>query len=339
MNIETLVETIVGFVREHQAWAAPVTFLVAFGESVAFLSLVWPGTAILVGVSALLAASGVSMKVLVPAIVAAGLGGSVGYALSYWIGHYFKDSIPNIWPFRTHKRLIPYGQEFFEKYGAFGVFLGHFFGPVRAVIPVVAGMFAMRQLPFQVANVSSAFLWATGVIAPVFLGVTFKDQIYEWMVAHEALVAVALFLLAMANAVPLVFLFWPTLVMFAGLGFIQQMAGGSFAVLAAAGALGAFAGDVLFYQLRRGRRNDLSKAWYVNEEPHSLESAGRLVESQGALAVVASKALGLRRAIVPLMAGARDMPLATFLPASLVSSALWSAVLLALYPLYRFFAG
>lgn len=339
MSIETIVETIVSFVREHQSWAAPVTFLVAFGESVAFLSLVWPGTAILVGVSALLAASGVSMNVLLPAIVAAGLGGSVGYALSYWIGHYFKDSIPGIWPFRTHPRLIPYGQEFFEKYGAFGVFLGHFFGPVRAVIPVVAGMFAMRQLPFQIANVSSAFLWATGVIAPVFLGVTFKDQIFAWMLAHELLVALALFLLAMANAVPLVFLFWPTLVMFAALGFFQQMAGGSFAVLAAAGAAGAFVGDILFYQLRRGRRNDLSKAWYVNEEPSSLESAGRLVESHGALAVVVSKALGLRRAIVPLMAGARDMPLASFLPASLVSSLLWSAVLLALHPLYRYFAG
>lgn len=339
MSIESLVETIVAFVREHQAWAAPVTFLVAFGESIAFLSLVWPGTAILVGVTALLAASGVSMNILLPAIAAAGLGGSVGYAISYWIGHYFKDTIPGIWPFSTHPRLIPYGQEFFEKYGAFGVFLGHFFGPVRAVIPVVAGMFGMRQLPFQIANVSSAFLWATGVITPVFLGVTFKDQIYAWMLAHEALVALAVFLLAMANAVPLVFLFWPTLVLFAGLGFVHLMAGGSFTTLALAGAAGAFAGDVLFYQLRRGRRNDLSKAWYVNEEPATLDSAGRLVEKQGAMAVVASKALGLRRAIVPLMAGARDMPLASFLPASAFSSLAWSAVLLAAFPLYRYFAA
>ena len=39
--------------------------------------------------------------------------------------------------------------------GAWGVFVGHFFGPVRAVIPVVAGMFAMRQLPFQVATSSA----------------------------------------------------------------------------------------------------------------------------------------------------------------------------------------
>jgi hypothetical protein len=41
---------------------------------------------------------------------------------------------------------------------------------VRAVIPVVAGMYAMRQLPFQIANVSSAFLWAAGVLAPTTFG-------------------------------------------------------------------------------------------------------------------------------------------------------------------------
>ena len=173
MSIESLVDTIVGFVRQHEAWAAPVTFLVAFGESIAFLSLIWPGTAILVGVTALLAASGVGTGVLLPAILAAGFGGALGYAISFWIGLYFKDSIPGVWPFRTHPHLIPRGQQFFEKYGAFGVFLGHFFGPVRAVIPVVAGMFAMRQLPFQIANFTSAFLWAAGVIAPVFLGVTY----------------------------------------------------------------------------------------------------------------------------------------------------------------------
>lgn len=336
MGIESFVETVVGFVRQHEAWAAPVAFLVAFGESIAFLSLVWPGTAILVGVAALLAASGVSSSVLGPAIVAAGLGGAVGYGLSYWIGHYFKDSIQKLWPFSTHPHLIPHGQEFFEKYGAFGVFLGHFFGPVRAVIPVVAGMFGMRQLPFQIANFASAFLWAGGVIAPSFFAVTFKDEILAALVGYEPLVAVLMALLAIANAVPLLFLFWPSLLLFAGVGFLELYAGGNFMPLWLAGAAGAFAGDVIFYYLRKGRRNDLSKAWYVNEEPEALEGAGRLVERQGVMAVVVSKALGLRRAIVPLMAGARDMQLGPFLAASIVSCLLWSGALLSLYPIFDF---
>jgi len=59
----------------------------------------------------------------------------------------------------------------------FGVFLGHFFGPIRAVIPVIAGMAAMRQIPFQIANISSAFLWAGGVIVPSFFGL-------KWLTGH-----------------------------------------------------------------------------------------------------------------------------------------------------------
>ena len=78
------------------------------------------------------------------------------------------------WPFSTRPHLITQAEEFFETYGAFGVFLGHFFGPVRAVIPVVAGMFNMPQLPFQIANILSAFTWAVGVIAPAFLLVSFN---------------------------------------------------------------------------------------------------------------------------------------------------------------------
>src|SRR5690606_12359109 len=123
------------FVRENETWAAPIVFLLAFGESLAFLSLIVPATFILVGIGGLIGASGVQLW---PIVIAAGLGGSLGYALSYWIGLYFKDEIHKYWPFRAYPEMIPRGQAFFDKYGALGVFFGHFFGPVRAVIPVVA---------------------------------------------------------------------------------------------------------------------------------------------------------------------------------------------------------
>lgn len=167
MDIQEIASGIVQFVRENETWAPLIVFLLAFGESLAFLSLIVPATFILVGIGGLIGASGIQLW---PIVIAAGLGGSLGYALSYWIGLYFKDEIHKIWPFRSYPDMIPRGQAFFDKYGALGVFFGHFFGPVRAVIPVVAGMYGMRQLPFQIANVLSAFLWAAGVIAPSFFG-------------------------------------------------------------------------------------------------------------------------------------------------------------------------
>lgn len=167
MDISTYVDATLSFIRANQIWAAPIAFALAFGESLAFLSLVLPSTVFLVAIGGLLGASGIPFF---PVWLAAGLGGSLGYALSYWVGLHFKDTIHDVWPFTRYPDLLPKGQRFFDRYGTFGVFLGHFFGPVRAVIPVVAGMYAMRQLPFQVANISSAFLWSAGVLAPSTLG-------------------------------------------------------------------------------------------------------------------------------------------------------------------------
>ena len=158
---------IVAFVQANQAWAAPVAFALAFGESLAFVSLILPSTVILVTVGGLLGASDIDVW---PVVLAAGVGAALGYAVSYWIGLYYKDSIKSFWPFRAYPAMMERGEAFFQKYGVFGVFLGHFFGPIRAVIPVIAGMAAMRQLYFQLANITSAFLWAGGVIAPSFYG-------------------------------------------------------------------------------------------------------------------------------------------------------------------------
>ena len=47
MTLHGFVELIVAFVREHETWAAPIAFGVAFLESFCFLSIIWPGTAIL----------------------------------------------------------------------------------------------------------------------------------------------------------------------------------------------------------------------------------------------------------------------------------------------------
>lgn len=115
MGVQEFVDAIVAFVRANEIWAIPVAFAVAFLESFCFLSILWPGTAILVGISALLAKSGVELGVLWPAILAAGIGGSFGYALSYWIGLYYKDGIRGLWPFSRNPGMVESGQAFFDR--------------------------------------------------------------------------------------------------------------------------------------------------------------------------------------------------------------------------------
>jgi membrane protein DedA with SNARE-associated domain len=141
-------------------------FVLAFGESLAFVSLLLPATAILFGVSGLLGASGIPFW---PVWFAAFVGAALGDWVSYWVGYHFKDRIAHLWPLSRTPGLLPRGARFFARWGILGVFFGRFFGPLRAAVPLVAGACAMPQLPFQAANVASAAVWATGILSPGLL--------------------------------------------------------------------------------------------------------------------------------------------------------------------------
>jgi membrane protein DedA with SNARE-associated domain len=263
-----------------------------------------------------------------PAIIAAALGGSLGYATSYWIGLYFKESIPNIWPFTTHPQLISQGERFFEKYGAFGVFLGHFFGPVRAVIPVVAGMFAMRQLPFQIANVASAIIWSAGVIAPSFYVVTFKSEIMAFIAAHEILVAGALAVLAFAATIPKALIYAPALLLFMALGAVLILTHGAVLLVWFAGAAGAALGDLFAYLVGKYRSTLPTASSLMAAAPEDHADARALIARRGLLSLVISKLQGVSRGLVPLEFGAGANSTAAFTVVSIVSALFWSALYL-----------
>ncbi len=90
----------------------------------------------------------------------------LGDWVSYWLGRRYNQAIALVWPLSRHPDLLPRGVAFFKRWGILGVFIGRFFGPLRSVVPHAAGICAMRWLPFQLANVASAVVWATGVLTP-----------------------------------------------------------------------------------------------------------------------------------------------------------------------------
>ncbi|MBI5132287.1 MAG: DedA family protein [Rhodopseudomonas palustris] len=148
---------LIDFVREHQAWAAPVVLALAFGESLAFISLLVPAWGALVAIGALVGASGISFW---PVWLAGALGASLGDWLSYWFGYRYKDSVSQIWPLSKFPGLLLRGEDFVRKWGVPSIFIGRFFGPLRASVPLAAGIFEMPYWSFQVANVLSALVWS-----------------------------------------------------------------------------------------------------------------------------------------------------------------------------------
>jgi len=148
---------LIDFVREHQAWAAPVVLALAFGESLAFISLLVPAWGALVAIGALVGASGISFW---PVWLAGALGASLGDWLSYWFGYRYKDSVSQIWPLSKFPGLLLRGEDFVQKWGVPSIFIGRFFGPLRASVPLAAGIFEMPYWSFQIANVLSALVWS-----------------------------------------------------------------------------------------------------------------------------------------------------------------------------------
>jgi len=132
-------------------------FVTAFGESFAFLSLLFPGTTLLIAAGTLMADGTLPYA---PVLAGAVLGATLGDSVSYWIGRRFGGGIARVWPFSRNPDLLPAGIRFFAKHGGKSVAIGRFFGPVRAVIPLAAGLMQMPRGWFWFANIVSALVWA-----------------------------------------------------------------------------------------------------------------------------------------------------------------------------------
>ncbi|MDT3377539.1 DedA family protein [Labrys neptuniae] len=175
MTIADISQPIIAFVRAHEGWGTLVVLLLAFGESLAFISLLLPATVILLGIGFLIGESGMSLW---PFWAAAALGAFLGDWLSYWIGLKLEHRVAHYWPLTRYPDLLPRGHRFFEKWGALGVFFGRFLGPLRASVPLVAGICEMPALSFQLVNAASAVIWAFGVLAPGALGLNWLQTLF-----------------------------------------------------------------------------------------------------------------------------------------------------------------
>ena len=158
-----LFQQILDWVALHPYWSGVLIFLVAMAESLAIVGLMVPGVVIMFGIGALIAAGSIDFW---PAMISAVAGAVLGDGLSFWLGRHYREDLRGIWPFTRYPEALSQGVAFFEKYGGKSVAFGRFFGPVRAMIPLVAGMMGMRPWRFFIANLLSALAWAPAYLLP-----------------------------------------------------------------------------------------------------------------------------------------------------------------------------
>jgi len=168
MSFAEYTNVVLDFVRQHPNWAALIVFLLAFGESLAFVSLVLPFWAMLVAIGSIIGAANPLLFWTI--VTAAAVGAALGDWLSYWLGYHYHEQIQKMWPLSKYPKLLENGHKFFQRWGVWAVVLGRFSGPLRASVPIVAGITEMPWLKFQIANWGSAFLWAGVLLSPGTFG-------------------------------------------------------------------------------------------------------------------------------------------------------------------------
>lgn len=151
------------WIAQHQTWAGIAVFLIAFTESLAIVGLFIPGAILMLAVGALIGTGTLSFW---PTFWWAVAGAVAGDGISYWLGHYYKQQLRNVWPFSRYPALLDQGDLFIDRHGGKSVLLGRFFGPIRAIVPACAGIMGMTPSRFLFANVGSALVWAPAFLLP-----------------------------------------------------------------------------------------------------------------------------------------------------------------------------
>lgn len=148
-------------------WGYWLVLLISALESLVLIGEIIPGTVLIV-LAGFLAAGG--FFDVIDLIIFAAIGAIIGDSLSYYLGtkgkHFFNNNNKLL-----KKSHLESGESFFEKHGSKSIFLGRFIGPLRPIIPFIAGLSKMNRNRFLFWNVFSALLWAaTNILAGFFFG-------------------------------------------------------------------------------------------------------------------------------------------------------------------------
>ncbi|HTK13188.1 MAG TPA: DedA family protein [Xanthobacteraceae bacterium] len=167
------VDAVVAQVSAQPDIAYLAVFLAAMTEALAFVGSFVPGSTIVIALAALVP---VGVIGVVPTLIAAVLGAIIGDGASYLLGWRYKRGILTTWPFSRYPALVERSTAFFQRYGAFAVFVARFLPPIRGFVPVTAGALSMPPQRFFPVNVAAIVGWAMiHVGAGVLAGSAYKD--------------------------------------------------------------------------------------------------------------------------------------------------------------------
>ena len=183
-------DSITAWLSANPSWLGAAVFLVSFVECLAIAGIIVPGTVALFAIAAL---AGSGILPLSEALLLGFLGGLLGDFVSYFLGRRFHQNIRRLPGLRSHPEWMAGAETYFQRYGIASLLVGRFIGPLRPMLPMVAGMFDMPLVRFAAVSVVAAAGWSVAYILPGWAtGAAIRLPLPEGFWPEAAVVAAAL---------------------------------------------------------------------------------------------------------------------------------------------------
>lgn len=156
-------ESMLQWSAAHPGLLLVAGFVLAFIEALALVGIVVPGILLLFVLGALV---GWDLPLLAMLSLAVMAGAVAGDGLSFWLGYRNRGRLRERWPFARRDRWLDLGEQFFLRHGGKSIFIARFLGPLRPVVPLVAGSLGMPPATFVPRMLLACVLWAPLMLLP-----------------------------------------------------------------------------------------------------------------------------------------------------------------------------
>ena len=146
----------------------------------------------------------------------------------------------------------------------------------------------------------------------------------DFVHSHSQYTSIAIFLLALSEAIPVVGTIVPGSTLIIGVSALATGASANPWILLVAATAGAIIGDGLSFWLGQRYRREILSIWPLNHYPQLIERSERFVARYGAASVFLARFTAVVRAFVPLITGILRMSPRQFYAANILSALVWA---------------
>ncbi|MFC2973729.1 bifunctional DedA family/phosphatase PAP2 family protein [Azotobacter bryophylli] len=184
------IDSLTGWLTANPEWLGLTIFLLACAECLAVVGIIIPGTVLMFAV-AVMAGSGALTAW--ETLLLGYAGGLLGDAISYAVGRRFHQSIRRLPVLRHHPEWMVGAEAYFQRYGTVSLLVGRYIGPLRPMLPMIAGMLDMPLPRFILVSLLAASGWSVAYLLPGWTtGAALRLPLPEGFWREAAVVLVAL---------------------------------------------------------------------------------------------------------------------------------------------------